>query len=336
MVFTNASFDAFLILAIAIIVPTALYIRQQQHVWSSRNMLSIFVVAHSLYMLYVLTFRWPPNIFQRLHIPLTTPLDSIRATLLERAGLDGDAGLPKSLETLLSRLSSFDMRMLYVRFGQTALQDCEHCVTFDEYALFALPRALLGYVREAAVLGLITIKGSGRERWRTYAIGALVCTAVMEGYWITTVPIRIPQEGQDVLMWHDNLWLLRQLVFLLLPIIAHRMPNSPPSSATLAPTLTATRTEMERALSRLNSLRFSRGAVLRDPTLRAAATEWWERQRQEGEWARSDEGVRRMAARLGKGLEDAMDGQAPGESRLKKKAEEVTAFLTNDRTMCLV
>ena len=86
------------------------------------------------------------------------------------------------------------------RFGQTVLQDCEYCTTYDEFALYALPGPLLQYIREVAFLGLLTINGSHRERWRTYVVAGIVGAAVMEGYTILTYAIRVPKTGLGVFM----------------------------------------------------------------------------------------------------------------------------------------
>jgi hypothetical protein len=93
----------------------------------------------------------------------------------------------------------------YYRFGQSVLQDCEYCHTYDEYALYALPRPLLEYIRETAVVGFLTIGGSRKERWRTLAIGAIVCAAVTEGYWVSTVQVKIPANGLGVVMVRELL-----------------------------------------------------------------------------------------------------------------------------------
>lgn len=86
------------------------------------------------------------------------------------------------------------------RFGQDVLQDCEHCKTFDEYAVNALPGPLLQYIREGALIGFLTITGSFREKWRTYAMAAIVGAAVLEGYWTITAEIKIPKDGMGTLM----------------------------------------------------------------------------------------------------------------------------------------
>ena len=112
----SASVDAFLVLAVAIIVPAIHFFRRQTQPLALHHALSLVVLLHSLFILYLIIVRWPPNIFQRLKIPLTTPSETIRAVLLQRAGLPPNASLPRPLETLLTRLASFDARTLYVRY----------------------------------------------------------------------------------------------------------------------------------------------------------------------------------------------------------------------------
>lgn len=75
------------------------------------------------------------------------------------------------------------------RFGQAALAECEHCVTFDDFALYALPRPLLEYAREAFVVGFVTGRWSLRERWRKWGIAALVGGASFEAYQCITAPV---------------------------------------------------------------------------------------------------------------------------------------------------
>ena len=115
MPIVSASVDAFVVLATAILVPAILVLRRQPQPFTLRNVLNLLVIFHTLLQLYTLILRFPPNIFQALKVPLTTPSDTIRAVLLHRAGLPPDASLPRPLETLLTRLSSFDTRTLYVR-----------------------------------------------------------------------------------------------------------------------------------------------------------------------------------------------------------------------------
>lgn len=77
-----------------------------------RYYLSLLIAAHTVFILWNLLVWEQSNLFQRFGIPLNTPSEDIRAFLLSKA--DGPA-LPRTLDTLLSRLSSFDARVYFVR-----------------------------------------------------------------------------------------------------------------------------------------------------------------------------------------------------------------------------
>jgi hypothetical protein len=79
---------------------------------STRSLLNIFLLLHSLYFVYQLIVLPPLNIYTRLKIPLNTPADAIRSILIQQSDT-GD--LPKPLETLLKHLGSFDVKTYYVR-----------------------------------------------------------------------------------------------------------------------------------------------------------------------------------------------------------------------------
>lgn len=96
------------------------------------------------------------------------------------------------------------------------------------------------------------------------------------------------------------------------PLTHFLLPRTPQFADPAAPALAAGHA-LEQASTRLATLRYTRGAVMREPHLRAAAGEWWAREHTEGQWAREDEGVRRVAARLGKGFADDVGG--PGKLR---------------------
>ncbi|KAI0765416.1 hypothetical protein C8Q74DRAFT_1288215 [Fomes fomentarius] len=329
MPIVSVSVDAFFVLATAILVPAALFFRRQPEPFTLRNALSVGLVLHSLLIFHTLLLRYPPNLFQRLKIPLTTPSETIRTVLLQRAGLPHDAPLPRPLENLLTRLSSFDARTLYIRFGQTVIQDCEHCTTFDEYAIFAAPRIALGYVKQGIIIGLVTIRGSGHERWRTYAVGLLVGAFIFEGYTLNTTPINIPRDGLNVFMWHDTCWTIRHLFFLILPLLIHFLARSPPSQSPI-PLLGAANVGLAQTKQRLSTARFVHAAMQRNPALRTASAQWWDRQRVEGEWARADEHVRHAAEKLGKGIEQGVDGPA---GRLRQKVQAVLRQMMESLTI---
>ncbi|KAK7035463.1 hypothetical protein VNI00_011756 [Paramarasmius palmivorus] len=273
-----------------------------------RKGISVLVLAHTLFILYRIIILPPPNIFTRLRLPLGIPADSIRSLLLQ---VSDDTELPRPIENVLKRLGSFEMRTLYIRFGHDALATCEYCSVYTDFALYALPGPLLAYLREATLVGFITVKGSRLEHHRTFGIGALVAAGAAECYWISSVAITIPRDTQipNGIMWHDTLTLLRHLLFLFLPLIIHFFlgPSPIPITQTtlLAPPGTlppeqtpeippAIRT-LQSMITKLQLLRLSRGAIQRQPELRTAAGEYWAAERDEGEWVRTDEAVQKTA-----------------------------------------
>lgn len=120
MVIVSASVDAYLFTAVAVTLPLFIYLHQRHNgskpEAAYEPYITILVVLHTLYILHALILCWPLNLFSRLHIPLNASPDTIRNTIIRQAGLDSNSPLPKSLEHLLTRLSSFEMRTLYVRF----------------------------------------------------------------------------------------------------------------------------------------------------------------------------------------------------------------------------
>src|SRR6267154_5764126 len=87
------------------------------------------------------------------------------------------------------------------RFGQRALQTCAPCTSAGDYALFVFARALLAYVHTATVLLLLTSSANERDRWRGYVLGVLVCTALAEGYVVTSASVApLPKDGMRVFM----------------------------------------------------------------------------------------------------------------------------------------
>lgn len=74
---------------------------------------SLFLLAHTLYILYHILVAKPENIFETLKLPVNTPPDTIRALLIQKSET---GNIASHLELLLKRLGSFDMRLLYVRF----------------------------------------------------------------------------------------------------------------------------------------------------------------------------------------------------------------------------
>ncbi|KAH7924370.1 hypothetical protein BV22DRAFT_1105519 [Leucogyrophana mollusca] len=295
----------------------------------SETFFSALVLLHTVFILWSLTLQRPPNLFTRLGIPVTTPTEHIRSLLLREAGVAGGSQaaltvatpLPNDLEFLLNKLSIADSRLLYTRFGQRALQTCQYCSSTFDYTLFVFSRALLAYVRTAFVVLLLTAGANNRERWRTFAVGALACAALAEGYILATTSagVSIPKNGKGAFMWHDTLFLARNAVFLLIPLLIHLQPalaRPGPPSAGLLPVLA----HLERSLPRAHLIKYARGAIMRRAELRAPAVRWWAREAREGEAGRADEDVQRTAERVGLGFDDATGAGASAEGKLRTSA----------------
>ncbi|KAI0253365.1 hypothetical protein BJV78DRAFT_1372547 [Lactifluus subvellereus] len=332
-----------------------------------RTSISALIALYTLYILYNSVFARPPNLFTALHLPLNAPQSVIRAALArnDNSSTGTQPVLPPSLEKLLARLASSDARAMLVRFGQRTVQTCTHCTAQADYALHALPPALLSYTLAAAVLGTVTVRGSGREARRGIGIMLLVFAGLCEAYWAYTVPITIsPRHKQhdDIIMWHDTLWSFRHALFLALPLTLHLLPSQQqqqhgaPPAPPLRHTLAALSTRADALLARAHLVRLSAAGVHRVPELRARAASFWARERHVGAAVRRDADVRVAAERAGLGLapppvetrlsavlggsqdytEDAQQGRAgvggpgggvSGEGALHKVAREAVAAL---------
>ncbi|KAA1476111.1 hypothetical protein DENSPDRAFT_826911 [Dentipellis sp. KUC8613] len=279
------------------------------------------VVLHTLYMLHTLSFTRPPNIFTQLDLPLGAPISQVRHRVSKTLGGE----VTPSFETLLTRLASFDIRTALARYGQPAVQGCTYCRMQSDFALHALPRVLLTYIRTAALVALLAPAGSQR---RIYGIAALAAAALAEIFWAMSAPVLIAMPGQpDSPMWHDLLWSARHAAHLAIPLTLALLPRSAPShpdgKSTSMPTPTLLATTLHTAttaLARTRLLRYTRAGALRDPVLRARAHAFWAREHAAGEVVRADEGVRRAAGAEGRSFEaegDVEGGGAGGVGELR-------------------
>ncbi|KAH9038504.1 hypothetical protein EDB85DRAFT_1932667 [Lactarius pseudohatsudake] len=287
-----------------------------------RPYISGLLALYALYTINSLLFARPPNLFTSLRLPLNAPQAMIHAALQQNMW-PSDA-LPPTLEKLLARLASLDARTMLVRFGQRAIQTCTHCTTQADYALHALPPALLSYTLAAAVLGATTARGTGCESRRGVALIVLVVGALAEAYWAYTVPISIPSarrsaqtpDHDDIIMWHDTLWSLRHALFIALPLILHLLPATP-APPPLRHTLQHAAHTADVLLARVHLLRLGMASTQRVPELRARAAAFWEHERGVGEAVRQDVGVRAAAERARLGLATSAgdeEGTAPKQA----------------------
>ena len=59
---------------------------------------------------------------------------------------------------------------------------------------YTLPVIVLSYIKEAALLGVVTISGTNRETWRFTTIGPLMLACIVDVYWMLTVRIAVNQQ----------------------------------------------------------------------------------------------------------------------------------------------
>lgn len=108
------------------------------------------------------------------------------------------------------------------------MQTCTHCTTQADYALHALPPALLSYTLAAVVLGATTARGTARESRRAVGLIVLVVSALAEAYWAYTVPITITRRSaNDVIMVR---YVLSSRIFLFSQLGRSGMIHSGPSA----------------------------------------------------------------------------------------------------------
>ncbi|KAJ3765594.1 hypothetical protein FB446DRAFT_655024 [Lentinula raphanica] len=347
MIPAGASLIAYLVTSSAILLSYFLLFPKVYHYQTTpaylQPALTVLVLCHSLYILYELFLDPPTNLFTALDVPLSYPTDAIRSLLLMFSD-DPASGLPSGIERVLTRLESATMRLLYVRFGHDAIASCEYCTAWDDFSLYVLPDALWEYIRETIIIGVLTLKGTRHIQHRSLSLGALVAAAMFEAYITLTAKINIPNEFEDpnnawrmierlyggygVVMWHDALLLARRCFFLVLPIVVHFIlqPSPIPLSAialsqslpqgdsTQIPPEALTLHTLQSLTTKLQLLRLARGAITRNPALRAVSERYWTSELREGQWLRDDKNVQDMARRLGSGFDEATKEEAPDEA----------------------
>lgn len=294
------------------------------------RLLSLAVSLHSIHVLCQILLRRPPNLFKRLNVPFDVPVDQLRLLLLTEAGFDwqdqSGVTMPKDIELLLSRLRVHGNRSLFTRFGQLSMQSCQFCSSAGDYALINLSFILLQYLRTAALVLLLTTAVNGRERLRSVALGISICAFVAEGYAMTYASdVPLSRDAQYAFMWHDNLFLIRHMLFLVLPLLVQILPpvyTADPSSTYFTPALA----HLEHALLRAHLLRYTQEAVMRHPRLRELAVHWWSQQAVEGAAAMADESVQRTADKLGFGymIQESPEG---GDGKLTVHARKIIESL---------
>ena len=111
--------DTYIALGLVIATPWLYYLFFPYKKFTTRDqVLSLLLLIHTLYTLHALLVAQPPNIFKLLDLPPNVAPDYLREELVGRLG-GGEQNvttIPPYLDTLLKRLGSMDMRLLYFRY----------------------------------------------------------------------------------------------------------------------------------------------------------------------------------------------------------------------------
>lgn len=140
--------------------------------------LKVFLTLHTLYHLSHLLIP-PFDLFSTPDLPILAPNDILRSRLHPSTGSSNAVQNPL-VDLLLVRLQNLDSRLLYLRYGHTAVQGCLWCRSPLDFLLASLPGIMSRYLLAALVmvaLGNEVMSGKGAgwrgQRWNSAAMWAL-------------------------------------------------------------------------------------------------------------------------------------------------------------------
>ena len=250
------------------------------------------------------------TLFPLLRRPLDLRLSTDTLARLWTASLAGRRPLSDDERLLASRLQTLDARLAYIAYGAGPLTQCAWCrassggsgsaagLLGTDYLLSVLPGVSVAYLTALAGSGLL-LAGNGRERWRVWAVVAVLGAAGYELWLRLTWDGARGGVGGSVTMvrpcsscflraslnsdlsfslsrpqLHSKLHLLRTLFSALLLIASYlapaaSVPPAQPTTATLvAPVVVSLAAQNEAVLHRLRALSMQRMAVLHDDDMR--------------------------------------------------------------------
>ncbi|KAG8853748.1 hypothetical protein FRB96_008002 [Tulasnella sp. 330] len=272
---------------------------QKQSLTPTLRFILACLCVHELWIVWKVYFDRPTNIFTLLDMPITTLVSKIRRELL--SALDADTEeLPPHLEFLLSRFQSFDTRAYYVRFGHHVVTMCTWCITYRDYLFYYLVNVALEYLRTAMLVTVMTMKGSGKRKWRRWTLAAVFGALITEGWAVSMMDMVIPRVGTDCEMWSDRFFYVRHFFFFALPAALHFLPYTYLPLSPFRP-LGPLTLLLSRVNERLALASVIQSSSQRHPVLLERRTGYWRNQAEEAGWARDDEDIMKEAERLGLG-----------------------------------
>ncbi|GAC99148.1 hypothetical protein PHSY_006747 [Pseudozyma hubeiensis SY62] len=215
--------------------------------------------------LHIELFRggYKPDLFLAYKAPVTIPTTTLRNLINTTPDLLPIGFLSQSslleLQALVSRLSSYEARRMYLLLGSRPLVDCTFCKSANDFALYAVPFLLWAYawrilgiglltthpddsvavaIRQAASLIRLPLRSSpqpaasdaggrsfqaDRSGWRTSSLVVLTSMLVIELLVIFEFG-QVTAEPSRLNHWHTNLHILRQIVAAALALVIYLFP----------------------------------------------------------------------------------------------------------------
>ncbi|SCV69213.1 BQ2448_2233 [Microbotryum intermedium] len=227
---------------------------------------------------------------------LRTPIELKRST----AGLEQLWSRRKVLNeqdrALLSRLSTFDARELYLSYGSSPLLHCTWCspTSYFDYLFVLLPTIAIKYLSVATIDSILLMGSQGRrKRWRVYVVGA-----VLVGFWIE-VYLRWSNVGSSTPMVIDSLvhHLIPPLLLIPTLLASYLLPPTPihPTTTTLLqPHLLNLLHLSQTCLTHLRSIHMTKMALMTHSETREIVDRLWQAQENELRWAQKDKIVKEL------------------------------------------
>ncbi|CBQ68265.1 conserved hypothetical protein [Sporisorium reilianum SRZ2] len=260
--------------------------------------------------LHIEAFRggYRPDLFLAYGAPITIPTTTLR-DLINHAPSLLPVGLLTSskqaeLQALISRLSSYEGRRMYLLLGARPLLDCTFCKTTNDYFWYALPFLFGTYAWRILALGLLTTHPddsvavairqaasllriprrdsmharayeADRSGWRTSSLTALLVLLAVE-LLIMFEFGHVTADSSRLNHWHANLHILRQLVFLTLVLLVYLFPAPRVASSfeqSMAH-LTSTQQSLQDLMHVSELVDVTHGVILEDDELLQLTKQW--------------------------------------------------------------
>ncbi|TKY89794.1 hypothetical protein EX895_001091 [Sporisorium graminicola] len=262
---------------------------------------------------------YKPDLFLAYEAPITIPTTALRSLINNAPSLLPIGLLTQSknaeLQALISRLSSYEGRRIYLLLGSRPLLNCTFCKTANDYFWFAVPFLFGTYAWRILALGLLTTHPddsvavairqaasllrltlhprtsdpnavvrpheADRSSWRTSSLTVLLVTLATE-LLIMFEFGHVTANSSRLNHWHTNLYILRQFIFLTLVLLVYLFPapRVPSSFEQSVAHLSSTQQNLQDLMHVSDLVDVAHGVVLEDDQLLQSTRQWKSSNRQ--------------------------------------------------------